>query len=53
MHVINNSSNCPKNDTKLFFKRGGAAEACWAHNPKVPRSKLGLAICPNNDIKLN
>ena len=25
-------------------QRIGAAEARWAHNPKVPRSKLGFAI---------
>ena len=25
-------------------KRIGAAEARWAHNPKVPRSKLGFAM---------
>ena len=24
-------------------KRGGAEAACWAHNPKVPGSKPGLA----------
>ena len=24
----------------LHCKQGGAAEACWAHNPEVGRSKL-------------
>ena len=27
-----------------YLLRSGAAEACWAHNPEVPRSKLGFAI---------
>lgn len=27
----------------FFIMRSGAAEACWAHNPEVPRSKLGFA----------
>ena len=26
-------------------KQGGAVEACWAHNPKVDRSKLSSAMC--------
>jgi hypothetical protein len=25
-------------------KQGGAVEACWAHNPKVDRSRLSPAI---------
>ena len=35
------------NPAVTFFTpilRSGAAEACWAHNPEVPRSKLGFAI---------
>ena len=28
----------------LAHKRRGAVEACWAHNPKVDRSKLSVAI---------
>ena len=27
------------------YKRIGAAEARWAHNPKVPGSKPGFATC--------
>ena len=27
------------------WEQSGAAEACWAHNPEVDRSKLSSAIC--------
>ena len=32
------------------FKRIGAAEARWAHNPKVPGSKPGFAIVPPSSV---
>ena len=28
----------------LIFKRGGAVEACWTHNPKAEGSKPSPAI---------
>ena len=37
------SSNLGSNPGESY-KRGGAEVACWAHNPKVPGSKPGLAI---------
>ena len=32
------------------FKRIGAAEARWAHNPKVPGSKPGFASVPPSSV---
>ena len=44
-----NQQDCTKwqEDVNLFISTSGVAQwlACWAHNPKVPGSKPGSAIC--------
>ncbi|KAK4017878.1 hypothetical protein OUZ56_033828 [Daphnia magna] len=33
-----------RNAYNTFQQQSGAAEACWAHNPEVRRSKLRFAM---------